>query len=215
MRRLILLIDGILRRRQKIEEFWDHPDCLLRISRRPAPCALPLRDGQIPAGAPLLEIHLWNEHLAHAEPADSSLAWGAKSGSALVRSLAALARHMERRADGADVAAVFGVTTFMSEKEAETAERLLARLGFAFAPYRSSLGAFGDFWENLHVWLLHRAFRHSVRRAPLFGLRRKMLWMSKEDLLYRYAPRGSRIEHRPAAARTRSSPTGAAWRSIS
>jgi hypothetical protein len=215
MRRLFLLIDEILRRRQKIEEFCADADCVLRINVRPAPRPLRVEGGEIPAGTPVLELHLWNEHLPHGDPSDSGLAWAVKGRGALVRSLAALAQHIEHRSELADVAAVFGITTLMSEKDARTAERVLARLGFAHASYRSSLGAFGDFWENLHVWFLYRTFRRSARAKPLFGLRRKMLWMSREDFLDRYAPRGARTERRGAAARGRGPVTGVAWRSIS
>jgi hypothetical protein len=215
MRRLFLLIDEILRRRQKIEEFSDDPDCLLRINVRPAPRPLPLASGVVPAGTEVLEIHLWNEHLPRAEASDSSLAWAVKGRAGLLRSLAALARHVEHRPELENVRAVFGITTLMSEKDAETAERMLARLGFSHAPYRSSLGAFGDFWQNLHVWFLYRAFRRSAPRKPLRGLRRKMLWMSKEDLLRRYARRGPKAERGEATLRAQSPVTGAAWRSTS
>jgi hypothetical protein len=197
MRGLFLLIDAILRRKQNIAAFWDDPGCVLRINLRAAPRPLPLDGNVVRPGTKVLELHLWNEHLPQVGASDSSLAWAVKGHAALVRSLAALAQHVEQRADLADVPAVFGITTFMSQKDAQTAERVLARLGFAQTAYRSSLGAFGDFWENLYAWFLYRTFRRSAPRKPLLGMRRKLLWMSKEELVRRYARRGSR----PGAAR--------------
>lgn len=215
MRRLFLLIDEILRRRQKIEEFSDDPDCVLRIKRCLAPRELARIAAEIPAGADVLELHLWNEHLPQGSPSGPGLSWAVKGRGAFVRSLERLAAHIDRRADLREVEAVFGVTTFMSERDARTAERVLGRLGFSQAPYRSSLGAFGDFWENLHVWFLYRTFRRGGRRKPLFGLRRRILWMSKQDLLRRYARHGVRAERRQGAAHATSAAADMAWRSIS
>jgi hypothetical protein len=204
MRRLFLFIDETLRRRQQIEEFCDDADCVLRIKRCRAPRSLPVERGAIPADAEVLELHLWNEHVPRRSASVSSLAWAAKGQRALVGSLAKLARHVEQRDELRNVTGIFGITTLMSPKDAATADRLLTRLGFAHAPYRSRFGAFGDFWENLHVWFLYRTFCRGSGRKPLSGLRRRILWMSKEDLLRRYPACGSRTDRQSAAGRARS-----------
>lgn len=186
MRRLFLRIDEILRRRQNIEEFCSDADCVLRIKVCRAERSLPVENGVIEAGAPLLELHFWNEQLPRRQDGAPSISWAAKGLRALLRSFAMLARHVERSPELGPIAGVFGITTFMSPGDAETAGRLLTRLGFSYAPHRGSLGAFGDFWENLHVWFMNRTFAGGASRPRLSGLRRVQLWMSREEFLHRY-----------------------------
>ncbi|HEU4618703.1 MAG TPA: hypothetical protein VFV10_11705 [Gammaproteobacteria bacterium] len=211
MRRLFLFIDERLRRRQNIEEFCDDPECMLRIKLCRADRTFALEKGEIRKGADVLELHLWNEHVP-LRAGRTGLAWAARSRRAFVTSLAKLARHVQQRPELRGVAGVIGITTFMSPREAEAAERVLERLGFAHAPY--SVGAFGDFWENLHVWFLHRTFCDGAGHKPLSGLTRRIMWMSSDDLLRRYAQLGSRPD-RPRAPPRETGPVGLEWRSIS
>lgn len=205
MRRLFRCIDEILRRRQDIREFWNDADCMFRISLRPAERALPLPEGEIPAGAQLLELHYWNEHLPPQPSGGPDLAWAAKCRRMLLATLVALAARLERSPELRSAAGVFGITTFLSPAEAETGKKLLARLGFCHAPYRSRLGAFGDFWENLYVWFLNRAYGgSSVRRRSVWELRRVLVWTSREELVRRYARGLDRMPTRePAPGRGR------------
>jgi hypothetical protein len=118
----------------------------------------------------------------------------------LFASLVKLARHLEESPENRAVAGLVGITTFLSPEEAQTGQRLLSRLGFDFEPYRSPLGAFGDFWENVYVWFLNRTFggKH-VRRRSLGGLRRYLVWMPRKALVRRYAAETRRVRRGGAA----------------
>lgn len=92
LRRSIFALDAYLRRRQAIFEFTDQADCILRIARTAAPRGLLLSDGTaIRAGDPLLELHLWNEHVPAIPASGVTLRWAATAARLARTSLRALA----------------------------------------------------------------------------------------------------------------------------
>jgi hypothetical protein len=163
--------------------------------------SFPVENGVIEAGAPLLELHFWNEQVPRPQDGAPSISWAAQGLRALLSSFAKLARHLERSPELKPIAGVFGITTFMSPGDAETGGRLLTRLGFSYAPHRGSLGAFGDFWENLHVWFMYRTFAGGDSRRRLSGFRRVQMWMSREEFLHRYGTAAARTTRGGAARR--------------
>lgn len=76
LRRSIFALDAHLRRQHGIVEFTARPDCILRVAPAVAPRALTLSDGtSIRAGDPLLDLHLWNEHVPAIPPGGVTLRW--------------------------------------------------------------------------------------------------------------------------------------------
>lgn len=188
MRRLVRTLDELQRRRLGIREFCDDPECLFRIRVARAERPLAVADGEVPAGAQVLELHFWNEHFPRLPPSGLDLAWAARGQHMLIASLRKLARHLRDAPDLRSVAAVIGVTVLISPGEASAPEKLLSRLGFASAPYRSPLGRIGEFWENLYTWLIMWTFNGTtLRLRHLSRLHRMEVWMSKEEFVRRYA----------------------------
>jgi len=63
----------------------------------------------------------------------------------------------------------------------------MQRLGFTVTPYRSPLGRFGEFWENLYAYGLIWAYNPaSVHQRQLLGLHRTEMWMPADEFLRRY-----------------------------
>ena len=58
LRCLITRLDRLLRQWRGVFEFSDAPDCLFRLRVARAGHALRLPEGEIPAGAKVLELHL-------------------------------------------------------------------------------------------------------------------------------------------------------------
>lgn len=189
MRRLIRHFDSLVRRLQGVFEFSHDPACLLRIRRMRLAHRLVLGERRFEAGAPMLEIHLWNERVPMIPPGGPDLAWAAKSSHRLRHSLRLLAGHVSSDATLHDLELVGGTTALPDE----AAALLLRRLGFELLPHPQSLGAFGEFWQNLYAFGLMAAFNPvSLRRHALTALRRRDLWMTMDGFLERYGPRPSR-----------------------
>lgn len=183
MRALIRHFDRLLRQALGVVEFCDDPEGLLRIRVTTAAHDVPLPDRAIPAGMPILELHLWNEHVPPLPPAGPDLAWAVRSRRMLIASLRSLARQMETDARLAGVQAIGGATVLPSLG----GEGLFKRLGFAIHPYRNPLGRFGEFWENFYTWAIMWTFNQaSLRQRHLLHLRRSEIWMSREEFLQRY-----------------------------
>ena len=165
----------------------DNPDGLLRVRLTRAAHAVVLAGHTLPKGAPVLELHLWNEHVPPLPERGPDLAWAAQVRRRLVASFCALGRAMVRDTRFADVQAVGGITVLCFTGDGRREARLFERLGFAVRPYRGPLGRFGEFWENLYTWAIMWAYNAAtLRRRRLLGLRRGEIWMTADEFRRRY-----------------------------
>jgi YkoP domain len=184
---LIRHFDRFLRRTLRVFEFCDDPECLwrVRVTRVAHPLYLP--DGQVPSGATVVELHLWNEHVPRLPPAGPDLGWAVQSQRRLVASLRTLARQMRRDPRLADVKAVCGITVLFFPGEGSGGEKLFKHLGFTLYPCHNPLGRFGEFFENLYTWCIMWTFNAvSLRQRRLRRLRRSEFWMLTDQFLRRY-----------------------------
>jgi hypothetical protein len=139
------------------------------------------------AGEPVLELHLWNEHIPPVPPSGPDLAWAILMRRLLIRSFCAVAERMSHDPRLADARAVGGVMSWLSIKGHPAGELLLRRLGFMVMPSHNPLGRFGEFWENFYSWWIMWTFNAaSLRARQLFNMRRAEMWMSAEEFLSRY-----------------------------
>lgn len=199
MKSIIRLFDRFLRRAQGIFEFWDDPDCMFRARIARAPHTIHLPKGRVPAGAKVLEMHLWNEHVPHIPPGGPSLALAVQGRRMMVSSLRRLASEIQQNPSLADVQAVGAVTVLFTLGDGSGGEKLLTRLGFTTSPYHSPLRWFGEFWENLYTWSLMWAYNAaSLRHRRLLSLHRTEVWIERDEFLHRYG--GSKIEQEARAA---------------
>ncbi|MGB9776446.1 MAG: YkoP family protein [Anaerolineae bacterium] len=194
MRALVRAFDRLLCRATGVFEFCDDPECLLRLQWARTPRDLSLSDGtRVRAGAPVLMLHLWNEHLPHPLANGPDLRWAARIHRMLVHSFREVARWLVEQPEGEQVEAIGGITVLALSADGRPTP-LIQRLGFEVFPYRRALGRFGEFWENLYTWAIMWTFNPlSLRGRSLFHLRRAEIWMSRAAFLRRY---GERITQR-------------------
>lgn len=188
-RALLRRFDELVRRILGVVEFTSDPDCLLRI--RLARLSHPVEIGRarLPAGAPYVEIHLWNEHLPAMPQTGPDLSWAARSARLFVHSMRLLATYLASEPALADCRAVGG-TAVLADDPSSIA--LLRRLGFAVADAPTALGAFWkDAYSRALIWTFNPPSSAGGRR-----LRRSEIWMSTESFLTRY---GSTTRARLAA----------------
>jgi hypothetical protein len=189
MRWIVRNLDLVLRRLTGVIEYWDDPQCLFRIQRGRAPRELRLSDGSVvPAGAPVIILHLWNEQLPQIGPSGADLAWALEVGRRLRLSLRALAEVAQSDKRFQDGLALGGVTVLAPLGTAAGGTRLLQRLGFDVMPHPPNVfGRFGMLVDNLYVWGLMWTFNKGTLGTKRFSeLERTEIWMSRRTLLERH-----------------------------
>ena len=189
MRSAIRGLDRFLRRRMEVFEYSDDPECLFRIRIARASHPLRVPGGVVPAGEQVLEMHFWNEHIPPLSANGPDLAWAAKGARMMIVSCRELAHCLINDPRLVNVQAVGGVTSLFAPGQASGAERVFTRLGFAATPQPNPLGRFGEFWENLHVWMLMWAFNTaSLRHHSLLRMRRTEFWASTDRFVRVHTP---------------------------
>lgn len=195
LRRVVFVLDAIVRRCLGVFAFSAEENCLLRLARGKAPRRLLFTGRVVEKGAPVLYLHLWNEHLPPFPPEGPTLAWAKRGERLFLRSLAAVAEEIRRNPRLTAIQAVGGVTALFGPSLDFGGARLLARLGFNLVPYRSRWGCFGMFWKNLYAsWLLW-AYNPAVYRRHGF-IKSDVwteFWLPVEDFLARFAPSSADI----------------------
>jgi hypothetical protein len=187
MRRIVRSFDAFMRRRKGVFEFSQEEDCWLRLGFERARHDLPLPGGIVSRGSPLLELHLWNEHSPQFPATGPDLAYSRRAYRLFVKSLRDVADEMLSDTRLAAVEAVGGVTVVIDLKDPLGTGGMFGRLGFTIFPYRSPLGRFGEFWENLYTWTLMWAYNPgSLQQRSFLELRRSEFWMGTEKFLERF-----------------------------
>jgi hypothetical protein len=187
MRRLVRGFDAFLSRRLGIMPLSDAPSCLLRVRITRSAHAMSLPDGGITAGAPVLELHLWNERVPLMPSTGPDLAWAHRAQRMFLGSLREAARRLREDPRMAAVQAVTGSTVLIYGADGAVKSMLLPGLGFTVFPVRSRLGRFGEFWENSYTRALMWAYNPaSVRHLRVSEMRRDEFWMARGDFLERF-----------------------------
>jgi YkoP domain len=187
MRRVIRTFDAFLSRRLGILPLSSDPACLLRIRFTRSGHAVSLPDGLIPAGASLLELHLWNERVPPIPPAGPDMAWARQTQRMFLGSLRQAARRLGEDPRMAGMEAVTGTTVLVFDADGVARSKLLQGLGFTILPAPSRLGRFGEFWENGYTRALMWTYNPtSVRNLRVLDMRRDEFWMTREMFLNRF-----------------------------
>ena len=189
LRALIRRFDAYLCRIYGVYEFTQDPECILRISKITAVYAY-IANGItiIPAGEPVLEIHLWNEHMTPLSASESSMVWTGRILRKFKYSLKLIARQMGSDPDLAAVRGIVAVTSVLSSESNPDRPDFMQRLGFITGPYTSRLGAFGEFWENFYAWWMMWTYNPlSLRSRHLLGIHRTEMWMPIAVFKQRYS----------------------------
>lgn len=187
MRRIVQRFDTWLSRRYGIFEFSPAPDCLFRLQVAVARQLIPLPDCRVARGEPVLLLHLWNERLLALDPLSPGLGWAKTLQRSFLRSLKEVACYLDDHPEMAELSAIGGVTVLLGAGDHQGGARLVKRMGFNILPYRSSLGSFGEFWENFYAWILIWTYNpSSLPYRHLKNLRRMEFWISSGEFRRRF-----------------------------
>ena len=201
MKRVVRAFDRFLCRCQGVFVFWDHPDCMFRAQLTQARREITLPGAVIPAGAKVLGLHFWNEHMPQIPPEGPTIAQAVQARRMILSTFRALAREMHRDPRIEGIQALGGATVLFAAGDGSGGDRLFTRLGFTVFPYRSPLGRFGQFWENVYTWSLMWAYNAvSLRQRKLLALERTESWITAVDFSRRYDDTGE-VPPRPGPER--------------
>lgn len=184
-------LDRWLRRRQGIFEYTDDPACIFRIQRALAEGPLTLSSGaQIEPGMPILNLHLWNEHVPLMGPGGATIGWACHASRGIRTSLRQLAAYLANSPELDDIAALRAEMRLGTAKQGIQLLRLTARCGFEPAEVDQA----GYWWsrslrnvgESILIFLLGLATNPVAVGAPVLRRERKLVYLSRPALERRY-----------------------------
>ncbi len=193
LRQVIRGIDAFLRRKLGIVEFEHGADALLRIGVGRAERDVALRDGtRLKRDDRVLELHFWNEHLLTLPPGGATLRWAAMTRRQLLRSLRALADHVQTAPDLLDVKALRIRPALASRNLVRNLSWIVAQHGFEAIPdaRQPTAGSGALRWlDSLWVWLLTWTYNPHSLRGRRFQRSRQEYWISRARFIALYGAR--------------------------
>lgn len=187
-RGVIFALDRLLRRALGIFEYSTHPDCMLRAAIVPAPADLVLTDGsRIERGRPIVDLHLWNEHVPSMAQGGPDLAWVTAFDRQLRLSLSELAAYLTRHPELSAVHAV-RIETAFGRPDADM-NRIGRRFGFEIvrdSRPRGALARLHRFAANFLFLALTWAYNPASLAGKRFRRHHDEYWMSRAALEARY-----------------------------
>lgn len=194
-------VDHALRHHFGIREFTCDEDCIFRVSPSAAGEAVRLSDGtEIRPGDPLLQLHLWNEHLPHMRQGPNA-GWANRFRRAMHGSLVRLAAHVMASPDCADIRAFYGFPPFGSRIGAVQMVRTAQRFGFDVLNLRTPFNLRDrchEVLDSMLLWGLAYTFNPGALRGKSLIRHRYQLWISRTKLLALYGAEGAREACEPA-----------------
>jgi hypothetical protein len=185
-------LDRWLRQRQGVYEYSDDPLCVFRAQRGHADCELILRDGtHVRPGDPVLNLHLWNEHVPAMSSSSASMAWAREFTRRIDLSMRSLARHLRWNRSLDDVVALRGDMRLGTAEQSGQLARLAGRYGFEPAGangFDIGIGTAQRLAQNVFICLLVLATNPVALRAPVLRRHHKLVYLSRAVLETRYAP---------------------------
>lgn len=184
-------LDAFLRVCQGIIEFSDDPQCILRLSTRPAHFGERLPGGRVAApGEWIGEFHLWNEHIPPMPPGGADMVWGAMMRRRLRRSLFMMADFIKSDPRFAHVSVFCGETAFAAGKSLDHTRGMASFFGFEITENRRPTG-FPGWWsrlgEAIYLWGMVRTFNPgALKPKSLMKPAWFQFWLTRETLLKRY-----------------------------
>ncbi|MGH7915089.1 MAG: YkoP family protein [Candidatus Binataceae bacterium] len=190
----VLGLDRWLRRQQGVQEYISDPLCIFRINRIPAERTLTLSDGtSIRAGDPLLNLHLWNEHILPMRRAGATVGWARHMTRALDASLRELACALGRHPEFDGIAALRADMCISTAEQSVKLVRIMAYYGFEAACHDpENAGTIHRLGETFFMFLLLWAINPIALRADVFRRDHALVYLSRAALERRYGGRENR-----------------------
>ena len=185
-------LDRWLRRLQGVYEYTANPICLFRINRGEADQTLTLSDGtRIRPGVPILNLHLWNEHMPPMPRDGATVAWARQTNRAVGTSLRELARWLAGQPDLADIAALRADMRLATGAHSRQLMRIATHLGFESTAFRAETGSLRQLGENILMYLLVLAANPAAIRTDVLRRDHALFYLSRAALERRYGGAGT------------------------
>ena len=187
---VIRRIDAHMRRQMGIFEIWDDPRSQFRVSLETTSRPVNVPGLSLPAGARILDLHFWSEHALDQPTEGAATGVSLRQYKLIIASFKAIGNSLKTDPRLADVQAVHALTPLFFREERNTGPSMLSRLGFTVVPFHNPMGAFGQFWQDLHIWLLTWAIKPEVLgRRTRFKNVWNELWFSADAYVQKYGPK--------------------------
>jgi hypothetical protein len=193
----VFWLDDWLRYWQDVYEYTDHPACIFRIQRGAAEVDVELAGSvRVRRGDPILNLHLWNEHLPAMDAGRLDLTWARLIGREIATSLERLADHMAQDPSYDAIVALRAEMRFGASEQNMRIVRLSTRYGFesVSTPDAEKIGAVRELGENALVLLLVLAANPGAARFSVLKNDCALIYMSRATLDRRYLRRGAPTE---------------------
>jgi hypothetical protein len=180
-------LDRWLRRRNGVYEYSSNPSCIFRINRAEAEVTLMLSDGSpIRAGDPVINLHLWNEHILPMPIGGATVAWARHMRQAIDTSLCELGYWLAGQPDLDDIRALRADMGIGTVEQSQQLMRIAARYGFESAARRAETGSLRHFGENILMYLLVLAANPVAIRSDILWRDRALVYLARSALERRY-----------------------------
>jgi hypothetical protein len=176
--------------RQGVYEYSDDPRCFFRVQRMTAERDVALGDGRrIGRGTPVLNLHLWNEHVPPLGSNGFGIAWAREATRRAELSMYGLPRHLKWARALHEFVALRGDMRLGTAEQSDQLAGIAARHGFEAAgadPEQVTAGTLTRFAENVFC-LLVLATNPAALRLPVSRRDHKLVYLSRAALETRYA----------------------------
>ncbi|MBU3887880.1 hypothetical protein [Methylosinus sp. KRF6] len=185
----IRALDAYLRRRQGVYEYSNLGQCLFRVQLVESTIDAILGDGTpLRRGAPILDLHIWNEHVPRTPQGGPNLGWARQLDRCIDASLRELAAHLARNRTLDGVSAVRGNLSLGAQSRSNQIARVASRFGFEQLPtprlsHKERLHWFG---ENILISMLVLAENASALHADTLFRCRTLTYISRNNLERRF-----------------------------
>jgi hypothetical protein len=196
----VFWLDDWLRKWQHVYEYSDHPACIFRIQRAAAEVDVKLAGGvSVKRGDPILNLHLWNEHLPASGPGRMDFTWARLIGGEIAASLTRLADYMAQDRSYDDIVALRAEMRFAGAEHNMRIVRLSTRYGFESVskPDSEKVGAVRELGENAMVLLLILAANPGAAHFSALKNDAALIYMSRATLDRCYRSRGAPTDAAP------------------
>jgi hypothetical protein len=190
--RVVFAFDSRLRRRNGVFDYFESPDCILRLKLDRAGRRIVLPDGVcLNPGDRIIELHYRNEHFPPMNEEGATVAWARRVTRLMDASLKELYKYLQGRSDLNDVAAIRAVMLLRGSNQAAQFARLASRFGFEPVPEPDSLWRrLRGLGQNAAGLLLILAANPRAAHLDLLRCRRTPFFVSRRRLESRYRQAG-------------------------
>ncbi len=140
---------------------------------------------------PILNLHLWNEHMPPMPAAGPTPGWARQAHRAVDVSLRELARWLAREERLADIAALRADMRLATVAQSQKLVRILTHYGFESAAFRAETGSLRQLGENILMYLLVLAANPAAIRTDVLWRDHALVYISRAALERRYGGAGT------------------------